>query len=242
MPFTFSHPAAVLPFSYLPKKYVSFTALVVGSMIPDFEYFIHFSGESYYSHTWTGIFWYDLPFAIIICFLFHNYVRNELLLHLPKPLMLRCMHSFDFNWNLWFKKKWPVIILCILIGSATHLIWDALTHETSIHLEQTKYLKNKMIPDKDVVVYYSYWGINSAVGIILLLISFWKMPARKKPKVGSATKSYWPMIIIICLLILTARFTIKPEQNLVNIVDSCIAAFLVALLLTSLFQRIHTAH
>lgn len=242
MPFTFSHPAAVLPFSYLPKKYVSFTGLVVGSLIPDFEYFIHFSGESYYSHTWTGIFWYDLPFAIIICFLFHNYVRDELLLHLPKPVMLRCMHSFHFNWNGWFKKKWLVVILCILIGSATHLIWDALTHETSIHLEQTRYLKNKMIAGKDVVVYYSYWGINSAVGILLLLISFWKMPLSKDWQGRGRTKRYWPMIIIISLLILTARFLIQPDHNLVNIVDSCIAAFLVALLLASLFQKIKTRH
>ena len=97
-----------------------------------------------------------------------------------------------------------------------------------------------MIPGKDIVVYYTYWGINSAVGILLLLVSFWKMPVSKNRQVGSATKNYWPMIMIISLLILAARFVIKPEHNLVNIVDSCIAAFLVALLLTSLFQRMNT--
>lgn len=40
MPLTFAHPAAVLPFSR-NSKYVNFLALVLGSMAPDFEYFLH---------------------------------------------------------------------------------------------------------------------------------------------------------------------------------------------------------
>ncbi|WP_113654854.1 DUF4184 family protein, partial [Pedobacter namyangjuensis] len=30
MPFTFSHPAIVLPLTYLPKKWFSLTGLVIG--------------------------------------------------------------------------------------------------------------------------------------------------------------------------------------------------------------------
>ncbi|SEF46838.1 protein of unknown function [Flavobacterium urumqiense] len=37
MPFTFSHPAIILPF--LKNKKLSATALIIGSMSPDFEYF-----------------------------------------------------------------------------------------------------------------------------------------------------------------------------------------------------------
>ncbi len=39
MPFTFAHPAAVLPFMKKQSKYISVTALILGSMAPDFEYF-----------------------------------------------------------------------------------------------------------------------------------------------------------------------------------------------------------
>ena len=40
MPFTFSHPAAVLPLRLLPRHWFSLTGLVIGSMVPDFEYFL----------------------------------------------------------------------------------------------------------------------------------------------------------------------------------------------------------
>lgn len=39
MPFTFAHPAAVLPFAKKHSKHISVTALILGSMAPDFEYF-----------------------------------------------------------------------------------------------------------------------------------------------------------------------------------------------------------
>ncbi|WP_434297574.1 DUF4184 family protein [Clostridium sporogenes] len=41
MPFTFSHPAIVLHLEKKWNKYFSFTALILGSMSPDFEYFIY---------------------------------------------------------------------------------------------------------------------------------------------------------------------------------------------------------
>ena len=53
MPFTFSHPAIVLPFS---KKWFSLTALVTGSIIPDFEYFFKMKGHSDYGHNWMVYF------------------------------------------------------------------------------------------------------------------------------------------------------------------------------------------
>ena len=39
MPLTFAHPAAILPFSR-KSKYINFSAIVFGSMAPDFEYFL----------------------------------------------------------------------------------------------------------------------------------------------------------------------------------------------------------
>ncbi|MEB0248571.1 DUF4184 family protein, partial [Mucilaginibacter sp. 5B2] len=61
MPFTISHPAVILPLNYLPKRFISLTALVVGSLTPDFEYFIRMKVQSDYSHTLPGLFWFDLP-------------------------------------------------------------------------------------------------------------------------------------------------------------------------------------
>jgi len=40
MPFTFSHPAIVLPLATLRRQWISATGLIIGSITPDFEYFI----------------------------------------------------------------------------------------------------------------------------------------------------------------------------------------------------------
>src|SRR5581483_12465816 len=50
VPFTLAHPAAVLP---LRRRGLVFSALVVGSMAPDFEYF--FGLKRPISHTMPGI-------------------------------------------------------------------------------------------------------------------------------------------------------------------------------------------
>ncbi|WP_262496247.1 DUF4184 family protein [Flavobacterium piscis] len=45
MPFTFSHPAIILPLKYLPKNWISLTGLIIGSLTPDFEYFYSNEGS-----------------------------------------------------------------------------------------------------------------------------------------------------------------------------------------------------
>jgi hypothetical protein len=84
MPFTFSHPALVLPLYAAGKKYLSLPGLVMGSIAPDFEYFLRMKkGISYYSHTTAGLLYFNLPLSLVLLFVFHEIVRNLLILHLP---------------------------------------------------------------------------------------------------------------------------------------------------------------
>jgi len=81
MPFTFSHPAIVLSLSYLPKRWVSMVGLIIGSMVPDFEYFMRMKVKSIYSHTWPGLFWFDLPLGLILMFIYQILVKdNEMMI------------------------------------------------------------------------------------------------------------------------------------------------------------------
>src|SRR5215467_2275849 len=105
MPFTFSHPAIVLPLTKTRLK-LSATALIIGSMIPDFEYFIRMRDRSKYSHTLTGIVWFDIPLAVLVCFLFHHVVRNPLFENLPASLRDRFSVYKDFNWSKYFFTNW----------------------------------------------------------------------------------------------------------------------------------------
>jgi hypothetical protein len=129
MPFTFSHTAIVLPLKFLPKKWFSLTALVIGSLTPDFEYFIRIKVQSNFSHTFLGVFWFDLPFGILLAFLFHNIVRNSLFENLPLPLRSRLIGFNKFNWNRNFISHWHIASISFLLGAFSHIFWDSFTHD-----------------------------------------------------------------------------------------------------------------
>src|SRR6188768_3414024 len=99
MPFTFSHPAIILPLTCLPRKWFSLTGLVIGSLTPDFEYFLRMKIQGHYSHTISGIFCFDLPLGILLAFIFHNVVRNSLFDNLPTILKSRLLAFKHFDWN-----------------------------------------------------------------------------------------------------------------------------------------------
>jgi hypothetical protein len=90
MPFTFSHPALILRLTRLPKRWVSATGLVLGSIIPDLEKFLKMNDGNTFSHTFPGMFWFDLPLAILLSFVFHRAVRDSLIDNLPAFLQARC--------------------------------------------------------------------------------------------------------------------------------------------------------
>jgi hypothetical protein len=56
MPFTFAHPAIILPLYKKPHLF-SMTALIIGSMVPDFEYFLKVAVKSALNHSLAGIFY-----------------------------------------------------------------------------------------------------------------------------------------------------------------------------------------
>ncbi len=51
MPFTLAHPAAVLPVKNKWPHLFNGTALILGSMAPDFEYFIRFKAQGTIGHS-----------------------------------------------------------------------------------------------------------------------------------------------------------------------------------------------
>ena len=86
MPFTPAHTAIILPLLRFDNRYVSSTALIIGSMAPDFEYFLKFSVDSKFSHTWSGVLYFDIPVVIFLALIFHGVVKNNLIHNLPRWL------------------------------------------------------------------------------------------------------------------------------------------------------------
>ncbi|KAF2326036.1 DUF4184 family protein [Flavobacterium nitrogenifigens] len=229
MPFTFSHPAIILPLRYLPKSWFSITALVIGSLTPDFEYFLRMKVKSDYSHTLYGIFWFDLPLALLLAFLFHNLTRNLLFQNLPAFIRSRILVFTDFNWNIYFKRNWPAVLISLLIGIFSHIFWDAFTHKHGYFVNQITALQNTIsIFGTEIPLWKIAQHSSTFIGAVILLIIFFRLPI-KFTSPASINKFYWISVILFTAAILFMRFTINPKAfNFGNLVVTFIASFLIA--------------
>ena len=105
MPFTFSHPAIVLPFCKAKKIQLSLTGLIIGSIMPDMEFLLKLKETAIFGHTWLGLFLFDIPVGIVLSFIFHALMRNTLIMNMPKPIRQRFLVFVSFNWIKYFDQK-----------------------------------------------------------------------------------------------------------------------------------------
>ncbi|MEV6875812.1 DUF4184 family protein [Amycolatopsis sp. NPDC051128] len=122
MPFTLSHPAGVLPLARHPLMP---SALVAGSVAPDLFWFLP-APEGFglsRTHESAAVLWLDPLLALALLAVFHLLLKRPLLALAPRPLAERLPRR-PFSWK---RPGW--IALSLVLGAATHVGWDAFTHE-----------------------------------------------------------------------------------------------------------------
>lgn len=129
MPFTFfAHQAAVLPLKLARPARVSGTALVVGSMAPDFEYFLRGYPMGQIGHTLLGQLVFCLPLSLVVYWLITRVIAAPLAAQLPD---LGDFHLRDYA-ALAVQPRgrgyWGIVALSALAGSVSHVVWDSFTH------------------------------------------------------------------------------------------------------------------
>lgn len=156
MPFTFSHPTYLLPFRSILKD-LSPTALIVGSMVPDFEFFLKMKvGENIGHHPW-GIVLFDIPVGLLLCMAFHAWVKAPLIRSLPCNMQGKFAGYAGTDWGNYLKEN-PIRVLCsLLLGLSSHLFLDGFTHFDGWALELLPVLSADL----------SVWGITAPVFYLL---------------------------------------------------------------------------
>ena len=116
MPFTGSHPAAVLPFvRWLPPS-----ALVFGSMAPDFPYYAPLPVSGPTTHSWLGVVTVDVVLAALAWAVWRFLVGPAVLALVP-PLGRRLPRLPD-------EGRLVLLPVAFVVGAATHVAWDSFTH------------------------------------------------------------------------------------------------------------------
>jgi hypothetical protein len=162
MPFTVSHVMAVLPgVRWHRQLRLDPTCLVIGSMAPDFQYFVRGDQVGYFSHTVLGIVVWGVPVTLVLAALFHHVVKWPVLLAAPAgftPLLGQPWHE-----------RWTLGVVASVVGSAvlgdlTHILWDGLTHATGLFVRVIPALKTPIeLPVVGSLVTYRFLQHASTV-------------------------------------------------------------------------------
>lgn len=215
------------------------TGLVIGSLSPDFEYFVRMKIQSDYSHGIVGLFLFNLPISILIAFVFHNIVKKSLFENAPKVIKSRIVNFLDFNWNKYFSRKWFVVIISILLGAISHVFLDSFTHQDGFFVNTISFLKKEIfIFNKQIPVYKFVQHISSFVGIFTIFVVLLKLPNKENVS-GKIDLKYWSLITIIFVGVVFLRLLFGLDYKLYgHLIVSCISASLIALILTPTLLRL----
>jgi len=194
MPNPIAHPAASIPFT---KAGMVFSALVVGSISPDFGYLVPLP-TPYFMYNASGLILFDVPVGFVLLWLFHALVKWPLLSFLPKSLQSRLFkHVQGFSFGP--LKRFGLILLSLLVGSLTHVIWDSFTHEYGWMVEQFAFLS---IPIGGTPLYTILQNLSSINGIIVLL--YWFINWLQTAPQGDQLPARFSNVVRTTFFILTA--------------------------------------
>ena len=130
MPFTFAHPAAVLPIRRLWPRAFVLSGLVIGSMSPDFAYLMPQLVRRIESHSLRGSIFFCLPVGFATYVIYHVVLKIPLAVLLPAPLQPRVAEQIARAPGL-PARSIPAVLFSLWIGALTHIVWDQFTHPGS---------------------------------------------------------------------------------------------------------------
>ena len=124
MPFTGSHPAAVLP---LLRLGLVPSALVIGSMAPDLPYYLPLSIDSAKTHSLFGVVGIDLLLGLVAYGVWRALVSPLATAVAPASMRARLPRRAPFGLS---GDPRPALLVAVslIAGAATHVLWDEFTH------------------------------------------------------------------------------------------------------------------
>jgi Domain of unknown function (DUF4184) len=125
MPFTISHIAAVLPAARWCKRSGQFSALAIGTMMPDLPYFLSPLAWHLHAHSLHSLLWWSGPIGALIWWLWHRFAKEALAHYLSAEARSRV--AVRGNLCPMEISVLQAGLLCAL-GGFTHIAWDVFTH------------------------------------------------------------------------------------------------------------------
>jgi hypothetical protein len=169
LPFTASHPAAILPI----RRHMIFSALVIGSMSPDFHYFVSLAPAGKANHSVPGAFYVDLPVAMGALCLFHWGLKLPIISLFPEWHQQRLMR-FAAPFRLGPSRRFLLITTSLLVGIFSHLLWDSFTHGRGWMVQHIAFLRSMPLQQFGIDRPFYNWlqHLSTIIGLVLLAFTY----------------------------------------------------------------------
>jgi Domain of unknown function (DUF4184) len=205
VPFTGSHPAAVLP---LARGRLALSALVIGSMAPDTPYYlprsVQLGLDAHRTHSLLGAVGLDALISAVLWLCWHGLLARPALAAAPRRMQQRVPP--DLLRPVSRRLAAPLDVMAIyaacVLGALTHVCWDAFTHRGRWGTDRVAWLRAEHagLAGYSWAQYAS--GVVGAAVLLVALVRWWRRtPARADlrggadPRRGRAVLASWGVIV-----------------------------------------------
>lgn len=240
MPFTLSHPAIIIELGRKYNKTISLSGLIIGSMIPDIEYYLLMEIHSSIGHTLWGIFYFCLPLSLIILMLYHALMKDFIIVQTQNIAQGRFNKYYKKKWLEYFINNWYKVIFSIVLGVISHLLWDAFTHKNGYFVTMIDVLQSSIVLlNTTIPVYKILQHLSSFMGGLYLICVVLSMKKQTGGKILPTVKPLNNLIVILMMcLMLFLRYYWGTSVTIGNFIVSSIAALFYSILSVSIFYKI----
>ncbi|QMT33746.1 DUF4184 family protein [Conchiformibius steedae DSM 2580] len=196
MPFTLAHPAAVL---CLPEKpFLHRGALVLGAMSPDFIYFLQGRAANGFGHTLLGALCLNLPLVCLFYALYRWRLRAVAMAYLLQTW------AFDVPDTSAKTRGQRVLVFLssALLGMATHVFWDAFTHQGAWFVEHISFLNSKLIG----LPVYKWLQYSGGIFGLAYVAWVWRKTVQRYPaprlRARAQKRCFWAILGIFTLIVM----------------------------------------
>ena len=207
-----THPLAVLPLKLWRPHWFDGVALAVGAAAPDIAYALDPLGPIR-SHTVAALVWWCLPVTVVTAWLI-RLGAPAVAAHLPGALR-------EYGALRHARHPWRVTVVSALLGAASHLLWDLVTHPGP------------------VAAWHLVRSVSDGAGLLLLPLFIWYVARRHlvpawhgpAPDVPRRPLRFWTVavgVFTIGAAVVAALPYGGPHVFVVRLIVSAVVALLAA--------------
>ena len=139
------------------------------------------------------------------------------------------------NWTSYFKKNVAVVLISLLLGGASHLIWDSFTHYEGVLLEiNPDWDRNTTIFGYSIEIVYVFQYANTLLGLLIILYAIWQLPKDKTIQSNGNWWRYWLLALLVAVPIFIVRWFLMDAFKIDDVVVSGMTAMALGIAIVSL--------